>query len=288
MRATGTQKNFKKVLTRSRNHGIINISNKERGTEMKTAIKKDNRKNYYLMLDTETANGLDDPFVYDIGLAVVDKKGNVYHTDSLIIHEIFYGEEELMRSAYYANKRPLYYKKMKNKEIRVVTFETARKIVAEIMKEWDIHAIVSHNGRFDYNALNTTSKFLTNSRKRSFFPYGTKFYDTMRMAESVILPMKSYKAFCEKLPEVRLLKNGRPRKTAEILYQFLIDDDEFEEEHTGLADCMIEKEIMSYCFRQKKKMVKNTFKNNGKKVTIKNTELQWKIYWNARYQGVKV
>ena len=40
-------------------------------------MKIDRRKNYYLMLDTETANTLDDPLVYDIGLAVVDKAGKV-------------------------------------------------------------------------------------------------------------------------------------------------------------------------------------------------------------------
>ena len=40
-------------------------------------MKIDRRKNYYLMLDTETANTLDDPLVYDIGLAVVDKTGKV-------------------------------------------------------------------------------------------------------------------------------------------------------------------------------------------------------------------
>ena len=34
-------------------------------------------KNYYIVLDTETANGLDDPLTYDIGFAVIDKKGKV-------------------------------------------------------------------------------------------------------------------------------------------------------------------------------------------------------------------
>ena len=37
----------------------------------------DKRKNYYMVLDTETANDFDDPIVYDIGASIIDKKGNV-------------------------------------------------------------------------------------------------------------------------------------------------------------------------------------------------------------------
>ena len=36
------------------------------------------KKKFYMVLDTETANGLDDPLVYDIGFAIIDKKGQVY------------------------------------------------------------------------------------------------------------------------------------------------------------------------------------------------------------------
>ena len=33
---------------------------------------------YYLMLDTETCNSIDDPLCYDIGFAIVDEKGKIY------------------------------------------------------------------------------------------------------------------------------------------------------------------------------------------------------------------
>ena len=41
------------------------------------------------MLDTETTNDLDCPFVYDIGFAVVDKLGNTYEEGSFVIADIF-------------------------------------------------------------------------------------------------------------------------------------------------------------------------------------------------------
>ena len=48
----------------------------------------DKRKNYYLTVDTETANGLDDPIVYDIGGCIHDKKGNVEETFLFVIKEV--------------------------------------------------------------------------------------------------------------------------------------------------------------------------------------------------------
>ena len=37
--------------------------------------KIDRRKSYYLVLDTETANGLDTPLMYDVGGCICDKRG---------------------------------------------------------------------------------------------------------------------------------------------------------------------------------------------------------------------
>ena len=67
-------------------------------------------KNYYLMIDTETAGELDAPLVYDYGGAVVDNKGRIIQTFSLVISDVFYGMPEKMESAYYAEKLPEYHK----------------------------------------------------------------------------------------------------------------------------------------------------------------------------------
>ena len=49
----------------------------------------DRRRNYYLTIDTETANGLDDPMMYDLSGAIHDRQGNVYETFSFVIYDIF-------------------------------------------------------------------------------------------------------------------------------------------------------------------------------------------------------
>ena len=58
-----------------------------------------------------------------------------------------------------------------------------------------------------------------------------------------------------------ICKNGQLKMTAEILYRFISGNEEFDEEHTGLADVMIEKEILAYCYRQHKKMRKKLWEN---------------------------
>ena len=84
-------------------------------------MKIDKRKNYYVVLDTETCpidkdlQGVDprNMWVYDIGWAIIDKRGNVYKTRSFLNTDIFLEEAELMKSAYYADKIPKYKREAK-------------------------------------------------------------------------------------------------------------------------------------------------------------------------------
>ena len=59
---------------------------------------------------------------------------------------------------------------------------------------------------------------------------------------------EDYDTFCHE--NGFITKKGCKRYTAEILFKFLSNDLNFEEEHTGLADVMIEKEIFAECMRR--------------------------------------
>ena len=219
--------------------------------------KIDRRKSYYFVFDTETANGLDDPIMYDLGGAIVDKKGNVYETVSLIIDEVFNGMEDLMQSAYYAKKIPMYEKQIANGERKVVSLYEARKIFHDLCKKYNVKACIAHNARFDYRSTTKTQRYLTKSKYRFFLPYGVELWDTMKMANDTICKQVNYKEFCYN--NGYLTKNGRVRKTAEILYKYISGEHDFIEEHTGLADVLIEKEIFVHCMRQHKPMRKKCF-----------------------------
>lgn len=220
-------------------------------------MKIDRRKNYYIVFDTETANGFDDPMVYDIGGAVVDKKGNVYETFSFVIYEVFCNMNDLMQSAYYANKIPMYKEQITKGERQIVRYATAKKAIRELASKYNVKAMIAHNARFDYRATTQTQRYLTKSKYRYFLPYGIELWDTMRMANDTICKQKMYRNWC--IENGYMTKNGQVRKTAEILYRYISGQRDFEEEHTGLADVMIEKEIFAHCIRQHKAMRKKCF-----------------------------
>lgn len=219
--------------------------------------KIDKRRTYYLTIDTETANGLEDPIVYDIGGCIHDKKGNIYETFSFIIYETFYGMKDLMKSAYYANKIPQYEAQIKSGERKVVRFNTAKQKIKELCDEYEVKAIIAHNARFDYRSTTRTQRYLTKSKYRYFLPYGIPIWDSLKMAKDTICKQPTYQKWCAK--NNFLTKNGKPRATAEILYRYISGDVNFKEDHTGLEDVLIEIAITCKCIAQHKPMRKECF-----------------------------
>lgn len=219
--------------------------------------KIDKRIAYYMTIDTETANSTDFPLVYDLGLAIHDKRGKVYETRSLVIADIYCGERELMKTAYYAKKLPKYEVALKNGEREMVSIFTARKIVHELCAKYNVKAIIAHNSRFDYNALNTSIRYITKSKTRYFLPYGIPVYDSLKMARDTIVKQKTYRKFCEKYNY--FTSRGQLKATAEILYRYITGQHDFNEEHQGLDDVLIEVAISAKCFAQHKPMRKLLF-----------------------------
>lgn len=236
--------------------------------------KIDRRHHYILMIDTETANTFTETYTlksgeerealitqcalfYDLGFAVIDTHGEVYEVGSYINKDIFYDMPDLMESAYYAKKIPLYYAELEMGIRKESTTIGLKRIIAQIVKKYDIKHICAHNARFDLTALNGTLRYITKSKYRYFYPYGTEIWDSLKMAKSVIAEMPSYKKFCAK--HGYITKRGQVRLTAEVLYRFISRNKGFKEQHMGLDDVMIEAAIVAYCYKQHKRMEKELF-----------------------------
>ena len=201
----------------------------------------------FIVLDTETTNDIDCPIAYDLGFAVIDREGNIYEKHSFVVADVFL-DEELMASAYFVEKIPMYWEQIKNGERTLTSFYNIRKCLVDVMAKYNIDIVIAHNARFDYISTATTQRYLTKSKFRYFFPYGTKIWDTLKMAREVFSTDENYCAFCEE--NNFLTKNGQNRYTAEILYRYLTNDISFEESHTGLEDVLIEKEIFVHCVQK--------------------------------------
>ena len=199
----------------------------------------------YIVFDCETTNTMDDPIVYDLGWSVINDRFEVLAERSFVNADVFIEEKELMKEAYFADKIPQYVAEIADGTRELRRFETIRRAFALDCKMFGVTEIYAHNARFDYKALQTTQRYLTKSKYRWFFPFGVEICDTLKMARQTFGQCEEYKEFCHENGFV--CKNGQLKMTAEILYRFITKDLQFEEEHTGLADVRIEREIFRHC-----------------------------------------
>ena len=220
-------------------------------------MKIDKRKKYIIILDVETTNNQigvkgapNDGLVYDLGFTVADKQGNVYAKRSFAIKEIF-DWKELMDTAYYKNKLPKYYEKIRKGEMKKVSIWEARKSIKSAMEYFNITEVYAFNANFDYTTLNNTVRYLSGSACRWFFKYGTKICDIWHIACQTLGLQKTFQ-----WENVRNA-NGNLITNAERMYAYLSQDFDFEEEHTGLADALIETQILARCFKTHKSIDKS-------------------------------
>ena len=200
-----------------------------------------------LIIDTETTGTIDDPICYDIGFAVIDENGTTYEKGSFVVADVFL-DDELMSDAYFKEKIPQYWEDIKNGSRQLRKFSSINFLIRKIMTEQNITTVIAHNARFDYRSTNLTKRYITSSKYRYFFPYGTEIWDTLKMSREILKDDEEYRKFC--VENNFVTSRNQNRYTAEIIYRFLTNDLQFIESHTALEDVMIEKEIFAYCVQK--------------------------------------
>lgn len=218
-------------------------------------MKLDKRKKYIMVLDVETTNNdmtskFNDGLVYDIGFGIYDQKGNTYCERSYCIKEIF-EDKELMNSAYYKDKLPKYYEELKQGKREIKTALQTRKIIKQAIEYFNIKEVYAYNANFDNTTLNNTIRYLTGSFVRWYLPYGINVYCIWHIACQVLGTQKTFQ-----FENVRN-ENGNLKTSAERMFAYISQNEDFEEEHIGLADVRIEKEILIRCLKSHKKINKN-------------------------------
>lgn len=217
-------------------------------------MKIDKRKKYLMVLDVETTNNniekgtKNDGLVYDIGFVVCDKQGNIYCKRSYAVQEIF-DWTELMSTAYYYKKLPKYYERLANNKMYKNSIWHIRKVIKEIMQIFNITEVYAYNANFDYTTLNNTVRYLSGSACRWFFPYGTQICDIWNIACQVLGTQKTFQWENIRNANNNLITN------AERMFGYCKQID-FEEEHTGLADAVVESQILARCFKSHKSINK--------------------------------
>lgn len=209
-------------------------------------------KTFFLVLDVETANSLEQPLPYDIGWAVCDRYGNILEQRSYIVAEIYHDLSDVMKTAYYAEKIPQYEEDIRTGKRTVATMFTIRRQMLADMKNYKIKQVGAYNMAFDKKALTNLIRYVSKSFCRWWFPFGTEFFCIWNMACDALLERKSYIDFAVK--NGLLSEKNNVLTSAECVYRYMKKNMDFIESHTGLEDVLIEVEIMAYCYRQHKKM----------------------------------
>lgn len=208
-------------------------------------------KKMYMVIDVETAGGFDNPMVYDIGFAVCDKDGFVYESRSYIINEVF-NDKNLMNTAYYAKKVPMYKKDIENGTRATISFGMMRIIFNSMIEKFNVQTICAYNLKFDANALQNTCKKLNIANK--FLDRKIEMLCIWSLACQLLYTQKMFSQVAK--TQNWISDKGNMKTSAEIGHRYITGEYDFEENHTGLEDVMIEIGIMAKCFRQKKSYTK--------------------------------
>lgn len=211
---------------------------------------------FVLVIDTETANSVEQPLPYDFGWAVVDTEtGEIMEERSFVVAEIFL-DSDLMSSAYFAEKIPMYWDDLKAGKRVMKTLVNIRKILWADMKKYGIFKVGAYNMGFDKRASRNDIRFITGSWLKWFFPYKTEYFCIWHMACTSFLNTPEYVNFAKTHGFVS--DAGNIQTSAECAYRYLKNDADFTESHTGLEDVKIEVEIMMNCLKTGDESMKDT------------------------------
>ena len=212
------------------------------------------KKQYYLILDTETTNGLAYPLAYDIGFTIIDRQGRVYEKKSYVVQEIF-DNSDLMDTAYYKEKMPLYNTDIEKKLAYKKRLLTIRQDIETILNKYNIKEMYAYNCGFDKRALKNTTARINCDRFYGFFFRKIDYNCIWHMACKVLCKSRNYKKFCTDNDYIS--EKGNYKTSAEIVYRYLTKDTNFNEQHRGLADSNIESKILQAIWKRHKKVDKS-------------------------------
>ena len=187
-----------------------------------------------LVFDTETIS-VDKPFCYNIGYVIYDTDGHkILVKRDFVVEQIWYNQP-LFETAYSRKTKLMKYGFIQ------------RKMISDI-KQYHVDGAYAFNSDFDERVFKFNSDYYHCSNALELIPV----YDIRGHAISTIAT-DGYFDFCDKNSDIKGA-DGKSKKfitdadgyktTAESFYCFMLDNAEYNEEHTALADSLIELEIL--------------------------------------------
>lgn len=190
-----------------------------------------------MVFDTETVS-VNKPFCYNIGYVIYNTD-----TDEILAQKDFVVEQiwhnmPLFSTAYYADKRPIYVNRMRAKKTKMNKFGYICKEMIKDLNTFNVEYTYAYNSSFDEKVFEYNCDYFKCNNPFDTVP----ILDIRGNVHNSIAFTQKYKDFCE---EYNLFtEKGNYSTTAENVYKYISGVIEFEEEHTALADSMIELVIL--------------------------------------------
>lgn len=192
------------------------------------------------IFDTETTS-LDKPFCYNIGYVIVNAETNSILLEKDFVVEQVWHNLPLFSTSYYAEKRPLYVASMRAKKTLMKKFGYICQEMIRDFKAYEIENTYAYNSNFDERVFEFNCEWFKCNN-----PFdNVKIFDIRGFAHEFLIN-EDYLRFCEK--NELFTESGNYSTTAETMFRYMLNDMDFHEEHTALADSQIEKEILMLCY----------------------------------------
>lgn len=193
-----------------------------------------------LIFDTETIN-LQKPFTYNIGYVIYNTDNRQFLVShDFVVEQVWYNSE-LFATAYYAEKRDLYIRRMRGRRAFLEKFGYITQTMAREIKQYNVTDAFAYNSKFDDKVFQWNCEWF-----HCINPFdNVAIHDIRGHVHHCIAFTDEYQAYCD--AHELYTETGNYSTTAEAVYRYILDDETFEEEHTALADAVIETEILAEC-----------------------------------------
>lgn len=193
-----------------------------------------------LILDTETTS-IEKPFCYNVGYTILDTDTGYRECEKDFVVEQVWHNPMLFTTAYYADKRDLYVQRMRARKTKMDKWGYIMAEMRRDIKAFDITHAYAFNSPFDDKVFAFNCDWF-----KTINPLDTlTILDIRGFVHQYIAFTKEYQNYCDTYE--RYTESGNYSTTAETVFQYIRNDPDFIEEHTALADSIIEGDILMEC-----------------------------------------
>ncbi|NCB45698.1 hypothetical protein EOM81_01660 [bacterium] len=196
-----------------------------------------------IVFDTETID-LKKPFCYNLGYVVYDTDRQlILEKRDFMISQVW-NNQALFATAYYTDKKALYIGKMRSRQTLLEYWGFVMGQLRRDVAKYEVAIAYAYNSTFDDRVLTFNCEWFKTQNGLD----NVKIVDLYGIAIYYIANQTDYQLWA--IANNRTTATGLPSATAENVYQFLTNNLEFIEEHTALADSLIETEILIECLNR--------------------------------------